>query len=565
MARVTGVPLDYLLTRGQQIKVISQLYRLTLKKDMVVPFVQSHGSDEKYEGATVLEPKRGFYDKPITTLDFSSLYPSIMIAHNLCYSTHMTPQQAQEMDPETFVRTPTGACFAKATLKQGLLPQILTELLSARKHVKGLLKTEKDPFKKAVLNGRQLALKISANSVYGFTGATTGKLPCLEISSSVTAYGRQMIDHTKNLVEETYSIKNGYAHNAEVVYGDTDSVMIKFGVDNVEESMALGEKAATFVSDTFVKPIRLEFEKVYFPYLLISKKRYAGLFWTNPKKWDKLDCKGIETVRRDNCPLVSGVVSRCLDLLLMERDVQGAINHAKTVVADLLQNKIDISQLVVTKSLAKEEYAAKQPHVELAERMRKRDAGSAPQLGDRVAYVIVQGPKGARAYEKSEDPIFVLENNVPIDTQYYLQQQLTNPLMRIFEPILSNAAQELFAGAHTRTIQMKTSSMGGLARFTVKTEKCLLCKVPLKKGAPQTVCEHCKQREDEAYMREITRSAQLEHTFSRIWAQCQQCQGFLHQDVLCTNRDCPIFYKRVRIRKDLTEQQKVLERFDLSW
>ena len=149
-----------------------------------------------------------------------------------------------------------------------------------------------------------MALKISANSVYGFTGAQVGKLPCLEISQSVTAFGRKMIEFTKNEVEQRYTIDNGYQFNAEVIYGDTDSVMVKFGVGTVVEAMKLGQEAADFVSEKFIKPIKLEFEKVYHPYLLINKKRYAGLYFTRPEKHDKMDCKGIETVRRDNCPLV---------------------------------------------------------------------------------------------------------------------------------------------------------------------------------------------------------------------------------------------------------------------
>lgn len=118
-------------------------------------------------------------------------------------------------------------------------------------------------------------------------------------------------------------------------------------------------------------------------------------------------------------------------------------SYVKDTIADLLQNKIDMSQLVITKALAKADYAAKQAHVELVERMRKRDAGSAPSLGDRVAYVIVKGVKGAAAYEKSEDPLYVLEHNVPIDTRYYLENQLSKPLMRIFEPILGEKANSL--------------------------------------------------------------------------------------------------------------------------
>merc|ERR1740138_1013011 len=266
-----------------------------------MPALKSQQSEDKFEGATVLDPITGYYEKPITTLDFASLYPSIMMAHNLCYTTLLTPEGLRKVSPEDVTTTPSGCKFIKASSRRGLLPMILQELLAARKRAKKEMAEATDPLTKMVLNGRQLALKISANSVYGFTGATVGQLPCLEISSSVTAFGRQMIDATKGMVEAKYTIKNGYDHDAQVIYGDTDSVMVKFGVDSVEEAMTLGQEAADMVSETFIKPIKLEFEKVYCPYLLMNKKRSAGLYWTNPVKYDKLDAKGIETVRRDNC------------------------------------------------------------------------------------------------------------------------------------------------------------------------------------------------------------------------------------------------------------------------
>ena len=254
----------------------------------------------------------------------------------------------------------------------------------------------------------------------------------------------------------------------------------------------------------FIKPINLEFEKVYFPYLLINKKRYAGLYWSNPDRYDKMDCKGIETVRRDNCPLVKNVIDVCLRKILIERNVDSAIEFVKTTISDLLQNKIDMSELVITKALSKsgEEYAGKQAHVELAERMRKRDAGSAPVMGDRVPYVLIKAAKGAAAYEKSEDPIYVLENNLPIDTKYYLENQLSKPLRRIFDPILGAKVESLLSGEHTRTISVMAPSVGGLMKFAVKTATCLGCKAPLK-GSEKAVCEHCRARASELYQRQV--------------------------------------------------------------
>ena len=333
MARVTGVPFNYLLARGQQVKFISQLFRKAKEQQLVIPNLRSDATDEQYEGATVIEPTRGYYDVPIATLDFASLYPSIIQAHNLCYTTLLNKTSVDKLGlvkDEDYIVTPNGDMFCTAKIRKGLLTQILEELLGARKGAKKELAVETDPFKKAVLNGRQLALKISANSVYGITGATVGKLPCLAIASSTTSYGRQMIERTKEEVEAKYKVENGYSHDAEVIYGDTDSVMVRFGPKDIKKAMELGEEAATFVSSKFIKPIRLEFEKVYFPYLLINKKRYAGLYWTNPDKYDKMESKGIETVRRDNCRLVQSVIETILRKILIDQDVQGAQEYVSS-------------------------------------------------------------------------------------------------------------------------------------------------------------------------------------------------------------------------------------------
>jgi DNA polymerase delta subunit 1 len=462
MARVTGVPITSLLTKGEQVKVVAQLLKHARKAGYFMPAHQGAASSEQYEGATVIEPMRGYYTDPIVTLDFSSLYPSIMIAHNLCYTTLIKPNVKEKLSltDEQVTTTPANCMFVKSSVRPGLLPHILQHLLAARKKTKAELKEATDPVVKAVLDGRQLAYKISANSVYGFTGAQVGKLPCLEISSSVTAYGRTMIEQTKREVEQHYRIVNNYEADATVIYGDTDSVMVNFKVKSLERSMELGREAAELISAKFIKPIKLEFEKVYlfgnfcfvfvnvflkvyYPYLLINKKRYAGLYFTKPDKYDKMDCKGIETVRRDNCTLVVDVINTCLQKLLIDKDPDGAVKYAKEVISDLLQNNVDISQLVITKELTKNDYAAKQAHVELAKKMTKRDPGNAPKLGDRIPYVIIAATKNARAFEKAEDPIYVLENNVPIDSQYYLENQLSKPLIRIFQPILGDNAESV--------------------------------------------------------------------------------------------------------------------------
>jgi len=573
MARVTGTPINFLLNRGQMIKVVSQLLRKARQLDFIMPTIKSQASEDKFDGATVLEPMCGYYPKPITTLDFASLYPSIMMAHNLCYTTLLRPDQVAMLDPSQVTTVPiTGCTFLKKESRKGLLPMILQELLAARKRAKKAMAEATDPLTKEILNGRQLALKISANSVYGFTGATVGMLPCLEISASVTAFGRTMIDHTKKMVEENYTIQKGYKHDAQVIYGDTDSVFVQFGVETVEEAMKLGEEAADMVSKTFISPIKLEFEKVYFPYLLMNKKRYAGLYWTNPHTYDKLDAKGIETVRRDNCGLVRQLVETSLRKVLIDKSIEGAISYVQEVIADLLQNKIDLSLLVITKSLGKganaEDYAAKQAHVELAERMRKRDPTTAPGSGDRVPYVIISGNKGMKIYQKSEDPLYALENNLSIDAEHYIEHQLKQPLLRIFGPIMGDdvkANSQLFSGAHTRKVITPMQQGGALSKFVKTSLKCLGCRVVIKSGS---LCEHCQEEKAaDIVMERMQELREKEEEYNRLWTQCQRCQGSLLEPVICSNRDCNIFYRRAKARKDVQQVQENMRRLtlDITW
>ncbi|KAG5494363.1 hypothetical protein GH5_02378 [Leishmania sp. Ghana 2012 LV757] len=563
MARVTGVPVGWLLERGQQIKVFSMLLRKAQKKKLVVPTVEyTGGTDRGYEGATVIDPIKGFYNCPVATLDFASLYPSIIIAHNLCYSTLVRPADARLYPEDALDRSPTSDVFVKKDVFPGILPEVLQDLLAARKHAREMMKdVPMHSLEYKVLNGRQLALKVSANSVYGFTGAQVGKLPCLEISASVTAYGRQMIDKTKSLVEELYP-------GACVLYGDTDSVMVKCVTDEkatdkerLQAAMDFGIEAADRVSSNFLKPIKLEFEKVYFPYLLMNKKRYAGLLWTNTDRFDKLDAKGIETVRRDNCPLVARMVSGVLNRILIHRSVESAVEFVKGTISDLLLNRLDISNLVITKAFSKaeDEYAGAQAHIALVERMRHRDPASAPTIGDRVAYVIIKAAKGAKAYERSEDPIYVLDNNIPIDTQYYLEHQLAPPILRVFEGVLDDPSV-LIKGDHTRHIAISAPSKnaGGLMRFVKIQLQCISCRAAIKEGA---LCDNCQERAPEVYGKIIAKRNHYEAIYSQVWTQCQQCQGSLNQEVICSSRDCPVFYMRKKVQKDLFEQQVLLDRF----
>ncbi|NBX49276.1 hypothetical protein EBT25_04890, partial [bacterium] len=212
MAKATWVPLSYLSERGQQIKVFSQICRKARELGFMVPTMYAKpGDDEKYQGATVLDAQTGAYYGPITALDFASLYPSIMRAHNLCYSTlvleprfaHVPGVEYEQYGPYRFAQN-----------VPSLLPTILNELAAFRKKAKKLMAAAEGTPMEAVYNGQQLAYKISMNSIYGFTGASKGMLPLVAIASTVTMRGRQMIEQTKNYVEEHFP-------GAKVRYGDS--------------------------------------------------------------------------------------------------------------------------------------------------------------------------------------------------------------------------------------------------------------------------------------------------------------------------------------------------------
>lgn len=228
MSNIAFVPIQYIELRGQQIKVHSQLaYEARLESYLIptIPYKKANTESEQEEdeetftGATVLSATAGAHFKPIAGLDFASLYPSIMIAHNYCYSTLVEDPKFDNIpgieykDIAWEEESGNKHSIRFVQNKRGLLPKMLDRLWKERKAIKKEMKTCKDPNVHAVLNGVQLAIKVTMNSIYGFTGANYGRLPKKQIAAAVTAEGRRMIEHSKNYAEREY--------NCEVVYGDS--------------------------------------------------------------------------------------------------------------------------------------------------------------------------------------------------------------------------------------------------------------------------------------------------------------------------------------------------------
>jgi DNA polymerase delta subunit 1 len=456
MAKATWVPLSYLSERGQQIKVFSQLARKARELGFMIPTMYSKAtSDDKYQGATVLDAQTGAYYAPITALDFASLYPSIMRAHNLCYSSLVIDPRYGNVPGVVYEQ------YGPYRFAQGvssLLPAILNELAAFRKKAKKLMAQSEGTPMEAVYNGQQLAYKISMNSIYGFTGASKGMLPCVAIASTVTMRGRQMIEETKNYVEEHFP-------GAKVRYGDTDSVMVEFdvqgrkGQEAIDYSWEQGELASEQCSKLFKAPNDLELEKVYCPYFLYSKKRYAAKMYEKKAGRDgepsrvvfkKIDVKGLQVVRRDTCMYVRGVLKHLLDLVLNSEDPRPAIEFARTSAKALLKGKVDSKELMMSKQLGSD-YKTRVPHVEVRDKIKKRSPGSEPQQGDRVAFLITKVP--GLLCDKAEDPSWVVDNKIPLDYVYYFEHQLVKPVCDLLEPLVgANPFRTIFKSVDFLTV-----------------------------------------------------------------------------------------------------------------
>jgi DNA polymerase delta subunit 1 len=446
MAKATWVPISYLTERGQQIKVFSQMTRKAREIGFMVPTIRwGQASSEKYEGATVLEAQTGAYYTPITALDFEGLYPSIMIAHNLCYSTLVMDERYANVPGVAYE---TFGSYKFAQNVSSLLPAILVELKQFRKKAKQDMAAASGDMKK-VYNGKQLAYKISMNSVYGFTGAGKGMLPCVPIAATVTMKGRSMIEETKTYVEANFP-------GAKVRYGDTDSVMVEFdvggrtGQDAIQYSWEQGEKAAEACTALFKKPNNLELEKVYYPYFLYSKKRYAAKLWTKNKsgdmQMDYIDVKGLQLVRRDNIPFVREVCKELLDVILESKNPEGAKQVAHSRAVELLDGRVPMDKLVLSQKLADTYKSTNLPHVSVVKKMREREPGSEPQSGDRVPFVLVKvdNIKKARQFEIAEDPKWVLTHKIPLDYEYYFTNKFMNPVCDLLEPLVADPKESIF-------------------------------------------------------------------------------------------------------------------------
>lgn len=506
MADVCRVPIQYIFLRGQGIKIYSAVVYNASKRNQIIMTQESLDEDTSYEGAIVLPPKIGMYlDQPVPVLDFNSLYPSNMIAYNLSPDTLVYVKRFDEdgkkigqqgSDGKSFVelgykideirydetvngrkvRTVCGFVQPKDTDARtiGMLPLTLDILLKKRKETRKLMEATDDEAQKSVLNGLQLAYKIVANSVYGQCGSKTSPIRSFEVAASTTAAGRDRIQDAKRIVETEFG--------GHVIYGDTDSIFIKFPTKDLAESIKLAQQAADRITTTINRrPYRIEYEKTFYPFILFCRKRYVGMMYGD----DTVKCyrksMGIALKRRDNAPIVKDVFGGALDILMEKRDIRAAQKFVQDMLIQVMQNKIPLEKFVVTKQL-RDDYITDVPdeitrhiciekssdhrkecnkpngtkdsfgkikkyailhdlecpkssiaHRTLADRMEERDPGNAPQVGDRIPYVYVASRKDEKKQgDRIEHYDYVKEKNLKPDVEFYITNQIQNPVAQMF-------------------------------------------------------------------------------------------------------------------------------------
>lgn len=396
MARLCTVPVKFILERGQQIKCFSLILdrifgeyvcnygEYVLSSNTV--YGGERGKEEEkgkeedgFQGATVIDACTGFYpDEPVVTLDFASLYPSIMRWKELGYTTYVNDDRYRGIEGviyEDYELSPGHVeTFAHRPGEKSMLSEIEADLLNQRKITKRQMKGEKDPFKHGLLNSKQLAQKVTCNSLYGFTGTTKGMLPLKAIAAAVTCTGRKMIDDTAAFVRDKLG--------GRVVYGDTDSVMVVFPVP--DEIRAQGDYevrkylfkegtlSAEKITNIFGHPVLLEFECVYERYLLVSKKRYAAMCWESAEGPPKMTTKGLVTIRRDNAPVVSKCATEVLDMLMKKRNNEEIVGYVRETLDKIESGEINIEDLTIRKELKQWTYKNPVPHSILAHKIIER-------------------------------------------------------------------------------------------------------------------------------------------------------------------------------------------------
>lgn len=495
--RGQGVKIESLIFKfcnSQNMTIVTQT---STPFNYVAPEGEVSEAQDSYEGAIVLDPTPGFYTKsPIGVCDFASLYPSTIESENISYDsllwTKDYDQEGNEIktssygdvdkyqklgeamgcrwidisfdiwkpDPNDTRKNPkkikVGIRVCRYAQYPGsrkaALPRIVQGLLAARAAKRAEIKKESDPFRKALLDAEQLAYKLTANSLYGQLGSGVFKVRLQHLAASVTAYGRKQILFAKAAIEKFYGPEAKDPRcSAFVVYGDTDSLFVEInprnpstgerltGQEAIQATIDITTEAGELITKALKRPHDFEFDKAFYPFIIFSKKRYVGNMYEENATDYVQKSMGIATKRRDYAPIVKTIYGGAIKILLTNKDVGAAAAFVKKWVTDMMDNKVSLNQLMLTKSLRSEYKSVTPPaHKILADRIAQRDPGNAPASGDRLSFIYFKPPSGFKGTQgdRIETSAFMKANGLKPDPQYYIEHQLENPVGQLFSILI---------------------------------------------------------------------------------------------------------------------------------
>lgn len=578
-ARLLGVDFFSVFSRGSQFKVESLMFRIAKPESfaLVSPSRKQVGAQNALECLPlVMEPQSAFYNSPLLVLDFQSLYPSVMIAYNYCYSTCLGRitnwRGTNKMGFSDFQRapgllelvkdklniSPNGMMYVKPEMRKSLLAKMLGEILETRVMVKSGMKVDKDDKTlQQLLNNRQLALKLIANVTYGYTSASfSGRMPCSEIADSIVQTGRETLEKAIAFI---HSIERW---GAEVVYGDTDSLFVYLKGRSRDDAFKIGDEIAKAVTDMNPRPVKLKFEKVYHPCVLLAKKRYVGFKYESPNQTEPdFDAKGIETVRRDGTPAEQKIEEKALKLLFRTADLSQVKSYFQNQCTKIMAGRFSVQDFCFAKEVKLGTYADKgppPPGALIATKRMLRDPRSEPQYGERIPYVVIAGGPGARLWERCVEPERLInDEHAELDAEYYINKNLIPPLERIFNLVGANVRQWYDEMPKVQRIRMlagpKEGDAAGKSKKTMESymgsSLCLVCRIKLAPGSEELpLCPKCRHEKTAETLMELRHKLQKAEEKARDMGKvCRNCADLtVADDIECDSRDCPVFYSRVK-------------------
>ncbi len=371
-------------------------------------YIRQQRLSDRIKGAFVFEPKPGLYDN-ISVFDFRSLYPTIIASHNLSIGT----LNCDCCRGENEIKTERGT-FWYCKKKKGFLSRIIEDLITRRARVKEIMKEKQDPLLKA----RSQALKLLANSFYGYLAFSSARWYCIECAESTTAWAREYIHKVIDAAKEK---------DFTVLYSDTDSVFLLLKDKNKDDALKFAEE----INKELPELMELDFESFYKTGIFVSvksgeggaKKKYAMLDEKN-----KIKVRGFESVRRNWSFIAKEMQKNILEIVLKEKNIEKAKNYTKSVINDLRDHKIPLDKVIIHTQLTKEieEYETKGPHVAAAQRMKNKGLDVFP--GMVIKFVVTKGKGLVRDKAKLPDEI----TKKDYDPEYYINHQIIPGVDRIF-------------------------------------------------------------------------------------------------------------------------------------